>query len=139
MDEDVRPPRFHEDSVVRHNRHAPPIARIQHRGGDLTDEQRFPGIRNLHLERQCPRRRVDDARMVHVLGLEHKRRRQAGNVQLESGNLARDGDICRGNLDLQFDAIRAHDPEQRRALVIRRAERGQHFGQPPANGRPQGK
>ncbi len=137
LNENIWTPRFHEYRCQRDDRHDGQVAAVENGGSALLDQELLARVLHLHLKFQSTTGGIDDARVVNVMWLEIHRVRQAGNLEREASDLPSRGDVGGRHEDVQLHGIGAHDAEQGRTLVIRRAQRGQHLGQSPGNGRSQ--
>ena len=88
-------------------------------GAALADEELACRIVNVEADCQCPRHRIDDTGVVHVMRSKCERIGPAGNFERQALDVPSKRHICGGQQGLQLYLVGPHNSEERRAFVVR--------------------
>ena len=138
LDEDVRPAGFHQHRRFRNRRN--PLRAFVDRGWRFPSARRAvepPGFTTSNCTGSAW---VVASTTPASCMCSNRRGIGSGRPAISSataGDRASRGSVGRRHLRAQFDAIGANDLEERRALVVRRAQGREHLRHAAADGRPQ--
>jgi hypothetical protein len=133
LDKHVRSSGLEQHGGLRNRREPHAVASEENRGAALANEQLTGRVADFELNRKCAGFRVEDTGVMHVFAAQRNRIGLTWHLERNVGKAARRWNVSRRNLRAQFDAIGANDFEERRALVVRGAERRHYVSDPPGN------
>ena len=103
---------------------------VQNGGARLADQQLAAGIRDLHLQGERLGGGVEDAGVMDVMELQRHGIGTARKLKLHGGQTPCARRVGRRHVRSELDGIRARDLEERRPLVVRRAQRRHDIDDP---------
>src|SRR6186713_3101155 len=81
--EHIRAAGLHQEGFLRDRRHPLPLRAVENGDWRLANEELSIAVVDVELHRQGARLRVDDPRVMHVVGVDHDRIRPSGNLDAD--------------------------------------------------------